>query len=217
VQWRFCNNLTGRPEVECQRLGAPIRQQAAAGIQILNGWKEIANYLGKAVRTVQRYEVELRLPVHRPAGKSAAAVVATKAELKVPDRAVVPVQDSISRVPGHRHHGQPVRLVGTIRAVGTQLRNGSGLHRASRGGPYYIRLVFAISFVCSGILKISFHQGPMKIPGGTTVYIGPPAKPIPKQMSDAIGTALGRIAESGERPSAQGIHRSRGASPRRRS
>ena len=38
----------------------------------------------------------------------------------------------------------------------------------------------------------------MKIPGGTTVYIGPPAKPIPKQMSDAIGTALGRIAEIGE-------------------
>ena len=41
-------------------------------------------------------------------------------------------------------------------------------------------------------------QDDMKIPGGTTVYIGPPAKPIPKQMSDAIGTALGRIAEIGE-------------------
>jgi hypothetical protein len=38
----------------------------------------------------------------------------------------------------------------------------------------------------------------MKIPGGTTIYIGPPAKPIPKQMSDAMGTALGRIAEIGE-------------------
>jgi hypothetical protein len=33
----------------------------------------------------------------------------------------------------------------------------------------------------------------MKIPAGTTCYIGPPARPIPKQTSDAIGTALGKI------------------------
>ena len=47
----------------------------------LSGWKEIATYLGMGVRTVQRYERELRLPVHRPNGKSAGAVIATKAEL----------------------------------------------------------------------------------------------------------------------------------------
>jgi hypothetical protein len=49
--------------------------------QFLNGWKEIANYLDKGVRTVQRYERELGLPVRRPAGKAAGSVVATKAEL----------------------------------------------------------------------------------------------------------------------------------------
>jgi hypothetical protein len=48
---------------------------------ILSGWKDIANYLGKGVRTVQRYEVELGLPVRRPAGRSSGSVVATKAEL----------------------------------------------------------------------------------------------------------------------------------------
>jgi len=32
---------------------------------ILNSWKEIAAYLGRGVRTVQRWERELRLPVHR--------------------------------------------------------------------------------------------------------------------------------------------------------
>src|ERR1700741_3947215 len=48
---------------------------------VLSGWKEIACYLGKGVRTVQRYEVELGLPVRRPAGKSCGSVVATKAEL----------------------------------------------------------------------------------------------------------------------------------------
>lgn len=49
--------------------------------QILGGWKEIANYLGKGVRTVQRYERELGLPVRRAAGKSGASVIATKVEI----------------------------------------------------------------------------------------------------------------------------------------
>jgi len=50
-------------------------------MEIFSGWKEIANYLGKGVRTVQRYEREMRLPIHRPAGKSHGAVVASKTEL----------------------------------------------------------------------------------------------------------------------------------------
>jgi hypothetical protein len=50
--------------------------------QFLSGWKEIANYLGKGVRTVQRYERWSGLPVRRPAGMpSGGAVIATKAEL----------------------------------------------------------------------------------------------------------------------------------------
>lgn len=49
--------------------------------QFLSGWKEIANYLGKGVRTVQRYEREMGLPVRRPAGKPRASVLATRAEI----------------------------------------------------------------------------------------------------------------------------------------
>jgi len=49
--------------------------------QFLSGWKDIANYLGKGVRTVQRYERQFGLPVRRPAGKPWGSVVATKAEL----------------------------------------------------------------------------------------------------------------------------------------
>jgi hypothetical protein len=49
--------------------------------EILSGWKDIARYLRKGVRTVQRYEIELGLPIRRPSGKSAGAVLATKAEL----------------------------------------------------------------------------------------------------------------------------------------
>jgi hypothetical protein len=48
---------------------------------ILNGWKEIAKYMGMGVRTVQRYERQFGLPIRRPNGKARAAVIATTAEL----------------------------------------------------------------------------------------------------------------------------------------
>jgi hypothetical protein len=48
---------------------------------VLNSWKEIATYLGRGVRTVQRWESELRLPIHRPRGKNRSAVVAFRKEL----------------------------------------------------------------------------------------------------------------------------------------
>lgn len=53
----------------------------SAQLEIFSGWKEVANYLGKGVRTVQRYEHQLALPIHRPAGKPAGSVIATKKEL----------------------------------------------------------------------------------------------------------------------------------------
>jgi hypothetical protein len=53
----------------------------SARLEIFSGWKDIANYLRRGVRTVQRYERQLGLPIHRPAGKSTGAVIATKAEL----------------------------------------------------------------------------------------------------------------------------------------
>lgn len=49
--------------------------------RFLSGWKEIASYLGMGVRTVQRYERELGLPIRRPAGKPRGSVMATKVEL----------------------------------------------------------------------------------------------------------------------------------------
>jgi hypothetical protein len=49
--------------------------------EVFSGWKEIANYLGRGVRTVQRYEEELQLPVRRPAAKRRGSVIAIKAEL----------------------------------------------------------------------------------------------------------------------------------------
>ncbi len=49
---------------------------------LLNSWKEIALYLGRSERTVQRWEKHFGLPVRRPAGKSRSAVIALPSELQ---------------------------------------------------------------------------------------------------------------------------------------
>ena len=48
---------------------------------VLNSWKEIAAYMGRGVRTVQRWERELGLPVRRPRGKDRSAVMALQPEV----------------------------------------------------------------------------------------------------------------------------------------
>ena len=49
--------------------------------RILNGWKEISNHIERGVRTAQRWEALLGMPVHRPALKDRSAVVAFTDEL----------------------------------------------------------------------------------------------------------------------------------------
>ncbi len=47
----------------------------------LNSWKEIAEYVGRGVRTVQRWEAELGFPVHRPRNHLRSPVVAIPSEI----------------------------------------------------------------------------------------------------------------------------------------
>jgi hypothetical protein len=49
--------------------------------KILSSWKEIASYLGHSRRTVQRWEQDLSLPIHRPAGRESHSVMAFAAHL----------------------------------------------------------------------------------------------------------------------------------------
>src|SRR5438876_11973284 len=50
---------------------------------MLNSWKEIASYLDRGVRTVQRWERDLQLPVHRIGKGRRSPVYALVPELKV--------------------------------------------------------------------------------------------------------------------------------------
>lgn len=52
-----------------------------AAQELLSSWKEIAAFFGKGVRTVQRWEVTLGLPVHRP-GNIRSIVIADPKELR---------------------------------------------------------------------------------------------------------------------------------------
>lgn len=54
---------------------------ANASSDLLNSWKEIAAYLNRGVRTVQRWEAEAGLPTRRPRGKRHSAVIAIRSEV----------------------------------------------------------------------------------------------------------------------------------------
>jgi hypothetical protein len=49
--------------------------------ELLTSWKEIACYLGKGVRTVQRWEQQFGLPVRRPNERAKGIVHATRQDL----------------------------------------------------------------------------------------------------------------------------------------
>ncbi len=77
---------------------------------VLSSWKEIASYLGKGVRTVQRWERELSLPVRRPKPNEKQIVLAFPDELDAWVR-----RQSVQRT----HLGEPqneemVRLRGLV-------------------------------------------------------------------------------------------------------
>ncbi len=50
--------------------------------EVLSSWKDVAAHLGKSVRTVQRWEAELGLPIHRPDKRQQRIILAYPDELK---------------------------------------------------------------------------------------------------------------------------------------
>ena len=60
---------------------APAKTENAGRGARLDSWKEIAAYLGKAERTVKRWEKGRGLPAHRLPGSGSASVYAYTAEL----------------------------------------------------------------------------------------------------------------------------------------
>ena len=64
----------------CRELIESFRFSSKAKQQSLQSWKQIAAYMGRGVRTVQRWE-QFGLPVHRPSRHGKGAVFALVAEV----------------------------------------------------------------------------------------------------------------------------------------
>lgn len=60
---------------------APSTHKLQPPAAVLTSWKDIARYMGKGVRTVQRWEQDFGLPVRRPMGSSKKAVLARPRDL----------------------------------------------------------------------------------------------------------------------------------------
>src|SRR5271154_284867 len=60
----------------------PARNKSPTPTPRLDGWKDIASYLGKAERTVKRWERDRGLPIHRVPGGARASVYARPAGLE---------------------------------------------------------------------------------------------------------------------------------------
>jgi hypothetical protein len=85
--------------------------------QPMTSWKEIAAYLGKSVRTVQRWEQELALPVRRPRVTDKNVVIAIREELEV----WVSSQRTLPLI--SKEHADELRLkVASLEAENEQLR-----------------------------------------------------------------------------------------------
>lgn len=100
-----------------------MRQMAVPGPVMLNSWKEIASYLDRGVRTVQRWERTLGLPVHRIGKGRRSPVYAITTELKLWIRiAEIPRAEKTPAQPASvAKSGKPIedslRLLTRVRAL----------------------------------------------------------------------------------------------------
>jgi hypothetical protein len=68
-------------EIRPQKYPVISTNPSASNRKVLHSWKEISNYTGRGVRTVQRYEQQCGLPVRRASGNPRSAVLAFSDEL----------------------------------------------------------------------------------------------------------------------------------------
>ena len=122
---------------------------------VLTSWKEVAAYLGKGVRTVQRWEKYDRLPVRRLSGTSKIIVHRTELDTWLHSRAV-----TMQSKPGTNLHSlelaEAIERARALRETNILLRQ-SVLNAATQLAAECRRL----TFVCTGIVRpTSISSGP---------------------------------------------------------
>ncbi len=100
----------------------------------LDSWKEIAVYLGREVRTVQRWEKREGLPVHRQIHMKAGTVCAFKHEIDTWIK--IRCHPSSEAVPQVRHSSQSVDWSSPMKLVARCAGNSCGLWLVVAPGSY---------------------------------------------------------------------------------
>ena len=84
--------------------------ESAQPNKILNSWKEIASYVGRGVRTVQRYELQFGFPIHRRSSTTRGSVLAFADEVdawlhEAPVRSPVSTTTNVMEMPANTSKG----------------------------------------------------------------------------------------------------------------
>lgn len=102
-------------------------QQKPSTAPVLTSWKEIARYLGKGVRTVQRWEQDFGLPVRRPQGSDKKAVLARPSDLD----AWIAIRCG-TRTTSHEHQGVQAETVCVRSAIAVEIETSRILRTHNR-------------------------------------------------------------------------------------
>ena len=97
---------------------------------VLHTWKEISQYVGCGVRTVQRWELMFALPVHRPSGRLRSSVFAYREEIDAwfHDRSTrFELRSTSPGAPGNGS-GKPANGDGNGNGSASHSTNGNGKH-----------------------------------------------------------------------------------------
>jgi hypothetical protein len=113
----------------CTKFGGEMNRR------ILNGWKEISEHLRRGVRTTQRWEAQLGMPVHRPAQKDRSAVIAFSDELDRWLARRVPATDPLAQMQGDINSliWHAAELTSQTRTLREQLRRSLESHKNRTG------------------------------------------------------------------------------------
>ena len=136
-------------------MAAQASPSPVSSADVLSSWKEIAAYLRRGVRTVQRWEADLAMPVRRPRGTCRSAVVALRSDIDEWLNSL-PVRNATQRTQANGFHAQPnsIRNLSEIRDLIARSRDLRRDMAQSRDG-----LKSALNHLIINLQRIAQPQG----------------------------------------------------------
>lgn len=167
------------------------------GADVLDGWKEIAEYLGKSVRTAQRWEAEFSLPVRRLGGREGEGTYAFRKEIDDWRHAMSSAVAPAVPRPGDLgpEEGPPAAAVAPDRGILARLRR---LHPWRTLGAAVILAV--VSLLVASLLRRPPQPADFTIRNGRLVVLDTVGRPLwEKTFESSLAGIEQQRAERGVR------------------